>query len=91
MDESKQLMGGGDCRESSSSTSTSTYQRSTDRRSRTTSLRRSGIILIVASIPFSQFKNGLEHQRRENTEISGEANEEPRFQDRLEEEIREFG
>ena len=91
MDESKQLMGGGDCRESSSSTSTSTYQRSSDRRSRTTSLRRSRRILSVASLPFSQFENGFEDKRRENIKISREANEEPRFQDRLEEEIREFG
>ena len=72
-------MGGGDCQESSSSTSTSTYQRSSNKRSRTTSLRSIGRILSVAALPFSQFKNGLEDQKRENIEISGEANEEPRF------------
>ena len=45
----------------------------------------------MAALPFSQFENGFEDQRRENKEISGEANEEPQFQDRSEEEIREFG
>ena len=84
-------MGGGDCQETSSSTSNSTYQRSSDRRSRTRSMRRSRRILSVVALPFSQFENGLEDQRRENTKISWEANEEPRFQDQLEEEIREFG
>ena len=91
MDGWKQLMGGGDFQETSSSTSNSTYPRSNARRSRKTSLRRSGRILSVAALPFSQFENGWEDQRRENIEISGEANEEPRFNDWLEEEIREFG
>ena len=47
----------------------------------------------AAALPFSQFENGLEDQRRENAQLSGEANEELRFEDRnrLEEEIREFG
>ena len=84
-------MGGGD------SSSTSTDQRSSSSSggsgSRTRSPRSSDRSLSAAALPFSQFENGLEDQRRENAQLSGEANEELRFEDRnrLEEEIREFG